>query len=121
MKQISFASTGFDRSSNRNCKREFLDDMDLVVPWAELVALIGPHAPAAKTCRPPFPVKTMLRIYFLQQWFNLSDPTMEEALYDVPLFLQFAVPDLGSSRLSDESTILLLWMVPRRLLTGSVA
>jgi len=106
MKQMSFASTGFERSSKRTRKREFLDEMELVVPWAELVALIAPHAPAAKTGRPPFPVETMLRIHFLQQWFNLSDPAMEEALYDMPLFQQFAGLDLGSSRLPDESTIL---------------
>ena len=106
MKQMSFASTGFECSSKRTRKREFLDEMELVVPWAELVALIAPHAPAAKTGRPPFPVETMLRIHFLQQWFNLSDPAMEEALYDVPLFQQFAGLDLGSSRLPDESTIL---------------
>ena len=103
---MSFASTGFECSSKRTRKREFLDEMELVVPWAELVALIAPHAPAAKTGRPPFPVETMLRIHFLQQWFNLSDPAMEEALYDVPLFQQFAGLDLGSSRLPDESTIL---------------
>lgn len=106
MKQMNFASTGFDRSSKRTRKREFPDEMNLVVPWAELVALIAPHAPAAKTGRPPFPVETMLRIHFLQQWFNLSDPAMEEALYEVPLFQQFARLDLGSSRLPDESTIL---------------
>ena len=87
-------------------KREFVNEMNLVVPWSELVALIAPHAPAAKTGRPPFPVETMLRIHFLQQWFNLSDPAMEDALYDVPLFQQFARLDLGNSRLPDEITIL---------------
>lgn len=103
---MSFASTGFERSSKRTRKHEFLDEMELVVPWAELVALIAPHASAAKTGRPPFPVETMLRIHFLPQWLNLSDPAMEEAFYDVPLFQQFARLDLGSSRLSDDSTIL---------------
>jgi len=60
----------------------------LVVPWAELVALIVPHAPMrnAKGGRPAFAVQTMLHIHFLQQWFNLSDPAMEEALYDTPMF-----------------------------------
>jgi transposase, IS5 family len=70
---------GFERPSKRTRKREFLDEMALGVSWAELVALIAPHAPAAKTGRPPFPVGTMLRIDLLQQWFNLSDPAMEEA------------------------------------------
>jgi IS5 family transposase len=80
----------------------------LVVPWAEVVALITPHAPApsAKGGRPPFAVETMLRIHFLQQWFGLSDPAMEESLHDMPLFQQFVGLEVGSSRLPDESTIL---------------
>ncbi|AOJ12987.1 hypothetical protein WJ02_05020 [Burkholderia vietnamiensis] len=80
--------------------------MTRMVPWTQLVALIAPHAPSAKTGRPPLAVETMLRIHFLQQWFNLSDPGMEEALYDMPLFQQFAELDGGPNRLPDESTIL---------------
>ena len=82
--------------------------MDLVVPWVELVALIAPHAPTpgAKGGRPPFSVQTMLRIHFLQQWFNLSDPAMEEALYDTPMFREFVGLDAGEDNLPDESTIL---------------
>jgi transposase, IS5 family len=78
------------------------------VPWSELVALIAPHAPApgAKGGRPPFAVQTMLRIHFLQQWFNLSDPSMEEALYDTPMFREFVGLDQGEENLPDESTIL---------------
>jgi transposase, IS5 family len=79
-----------------------------VVPWAELVLLIAPHAPApgAKGGRPPFAVETMLRIHFVQQWFNLSDPAMEEALYDMALFREFVGLDAGEDNLPDESTIL---------------
>ena len=86
MKQLSLGESGFERKTKRTRKREFLDEMNLVVPWAELVSLIAPHAPTpgAKGGRPPFAVETMLRIHFLQQWFNLSDPAMEEALYDTP-------------------------------------
>ena len=82
--------------------------MNLVVPWAELVSLIAPHAPApgAKGGRPPFAVEAMLRIHFLQQWFNLSDPAMEEALYDMALFREFVGLDAGEDNLPDESTIL---------------
>jgi IS5 family transposase len=80
--------------------------MSLVVPWTELVALIEPHAPSGKTGRPPFAVATMLRIHFMQQWFGLSDPAMEEALHDVPLYCEFAHLDPGMVRLPDESTIL---------------
>ena len=92
----------------RTRKREFLDEMNLVVPWAALVSLISPHAPApgAKGGRPLFAVKTMLRIHFVQQWFNLSDPAMEEALYDMALFREFAGLDTGEHNLPDESTIL---------------
>lgn len=108
MKQMSLGENGFERKTKRTRKREFLDEMNLVVPWAELVSLIAPHAPApgAKGGRPPFAVETMLRIHFLQQWFNLSDPAMEEALYDTPMFREFAGLDMGEDHLPDESTIL---------------
>jgi IS5 family transposase len=89
-------------------KREFLDEMNLVVPWAELVSLIAPHAPkpSAKGARPPFAVETMLRIHFLPQWSNHSDPAMEEALYDMALFREFVGLDAGEDNLPDESSIL---------------
>lgn len=108
MKQLSLGESGFERKTKRTRKREFLDEMNLVVPWGELVVLIAPHAPApgAKGGRPPFAVETMLRIHFLQQWFNLSDPAMEEALYDTALFREFAGLDMGEDNLPDESTIL---------------
>ncbi len=108
MKQMSLGAAGFERKTKRTRKREFLDEMNLVVPWSELVALVTPHAPTrgAKGGRPPFPVETMLRIHFLQQWFNLSDPAMEEALYDTPMFREFAGLDMGEDNLPDESTIL---------------
>ena len=104
MKQISLAqsTSGFELSIKRTRKREFLDEMNTVVPWAELLALEAPHAPEAKTGRPPFALQTMLRIHFMQQWFGLSDP----ALHDVPLFREFAALDAGVTRLPDESTIL---------------
>jgi transposase, IS5 family len=105
MKQMSLA-TGFELAAKRTRKREFLDEMNLVVPWAELVSLIEPHAPSGKTGRPPFAVLTMLRIHFMQQWFGLSDPAMEEALHDTPLYCEFAGLDAGMTRLPDESTIL---------------
>jgi IS5 family transposase len=108
MKQMSLGESGFERKTKRTRKREFLDEMNLVVPWGELVSLIAPHAPepGAKGGRPPFAVETMLRIHFLQQWFNLSDPAMEEALYDTPMFREFAGLDAGEDRLPDESRIL---------------
>ncbi|MER2551699.1 MAG: IS5 family transposase [Thauera sp.] len=99
------ADLGLNLTTKRTRKREFLAQMERVVPWAALVELVAPHAPEGKKGRPPFPVETMLRIHFMQQWFTLSDPAMEEALHDVPLFREFA--GLGwDTRLPDESTIL---------------
>ena len=108
MKQMSLSESGFERKTKRTRKRQFLDEMNLVVPWAELVSLIAPHAPTsgAKGGRPPFAVETLLRIHFLQQWFNLSDPAMEESLYDMALFREFVGLDAGEDNLPDESTIL---------------
>ncbi len=97
---------GLNLSTKRTRKREFLDEMRRVVPWSKLISLIEPHYPKGKTGRPPFPVATMLQIHFLQQWFGLSDPAMEEALYDVPLYREFAGLDGAITRLPDETTIL---------------
>ncbi len=83
--------------------------MSLVVPWRELVGLIQPFAPTgtgAKGRRLTFAVETMLRIHFLPQWFGLSDPAMEEALHDTPLYCEFARLDAGLIRMPDETTIL---------------
>ena len=79
--------------------------MERVVPWTELVTLIAPYYPESKNGRPPFPLETMLRTHFLQLWFTLSDPAMEEAFFDVPLYREFAqLPEF--TRLPDESTLL---------------
>lgn len=96
---------GLNLSTKRTRKREFLSQMDRVMPWGDLVAVVSPYSRESKTGRPPFAVLTMLRIHFMQQWFTLSDPAMEEALHDVPLFREFAGLSLGD-RLPDESTIL---------------
>ncbi len=96
---------GLNLSTKRTRKREFLAQMERVVPWTELEALIAPYAPQGLRGRPPFLVSTMLRIHFMQQWFTLSDPAMEEALHDVPLFREFAALNY-ETRLPDESTIL---------------
>ena len=96
---------GLNLTTKRTRKREFLDEMNRVVPWTDLVALVAPFAPDGKKGRPPFAVEAMLRIHFMQQWFGLSDPAMEEALHDTPMFREFA--SLGwTTRLPDESTIL---------------
>ena len=99
-------SLGLDLTNKKTRKRVFLDEMERVVPWADLVALIQPYAPEGKRGRPPFAVQTLLRIHFMQQWFGLSDPAMEEALHDTPLLREFAGLGNWQTRLPDESTIL---------------
>ncbi len=103
MKQLGL---GLNLSTKRTRKREFLDEMERVVPWAALVQIVEPYYPKAKTGRPPFGIETMLRIHYLQQWFALSDPAMEEALHDMPVFREFAKLGDGVARLPDETTIL---------------
>ena len=103
MKQISL---GLNLSTKKTRKREFLEEMDKVVPWDVLVQIVAPHYTQARTGRPAFPVETMLRIHYLQQWFGRSDPAMEEALHDVPVYREFAKLDGVLDRLPDESTIL---------------
>lgn len=100
------SSLGLGTSTKRTRRREFLDEMDRVVPWSDLVAQIAPFMPEGKRGRPPFPVESLLRIHFMQQWFTLSDPAMEEALHDMPLFRDFAGLGGWDDRLPDESTIL---------------
>jgi transposase, IS5 family len=102
MKQVAL---GLKLDIKKTRKREFLAQMDKVVPWDDLAALIAPYYPEGKNGRPPFSLHSMLRIHFLQQWFSLSDPAMEEAFFDTPLYSEFAQLE-ALSRLPDESTIL---------------
>ena len=99
------SSLDLSLSVKKTRKREFLGEMDAVVPWAALVQLIAPYYPEGRNGRPPFGLETMLRVHFLQQWFTLSDPAMEEAFFDVPLYGEFAQLDMNG-RMPDESTIL---------------
>ena len=98
------AYLGLNLTTMRTRKREFLAQMEPVVPWPALAHLVALRAPEGNKGRPPFSVKTMLRLHFMQQWFTLSDPAMEEALHDIALFREFA--GLGwDSRIRDVSTI----------------
>ena len=98
-------ATGFERYAKKTRRAEFLEEMELVVPWAELVALVEPHYPKAGNGRRPVGVERMLRMYCLQQWFNLSDPAVEDALYDSPLMREFVGIDLGREAVPDETTV----------------
>lgn len=106
MKQISLANSGFELATKKTRKREFLEQMERIVPWGDLVREIDACIKPVATGRPRFETQTMLRIHFLQLFFGLSDPAMEEALHDMPLYREFARLDPGESKLPDESTIL---------------
>ena len=98
-------ATGFERFSKKTKRALFLEEMEQVVPWAKLCGLIEPHYPQGSNGRPPIGVERMLRIYFLQQWFNLSDPGVEEALYDSAGMRGFVGIDLGRESVPDETTV----------------
>jgi IS5 family transposase len=105
MKQRTLATmNGFERYSKKTRRAAFLEEMEQVVPWAELCALIERYYPKAGNGRQPVGLERMLRIYFLQQWFNLSDPAVEEALYDSVVMRQFVGIDLGQEPVPDETT-----------------
>jgi transposase, IS5 family len=105
MHSMKQAPLNLNLSAKKTRKQVFLEQMEQVVPWADLVALIAPYYPEGKTGRPPFSLQTMLRTHFMQQWFTLSDPGMEEAFFDTPLYREFAQLE-EFARLPDETTIL---------------
>lgn len=98
-------TTGFERYGKKTRRAQFLEEMEQVVPWQKLCALIEPHYPKPGNGRPPVGVERMLRIYFLQQWFNLSDPSVEDALNDSAVMRQFVGIDLGQEPVPDETTV----------------
>ena len=108
MDQLSFASLDYAAKKKRTKRDVFLGEMSAVVPWGILERLIEPHYPkmGPQGGRRPFPLAVMLRIYCLQQWYNLSDPGAEEALYDIQSMRAFAGLDLGRDAIPDETTIL---------------
>jgi len=106
MNQPTFASLAFANKKKKTRREEFLEEMDQVVPWNQLLKVIRKHYPKSGNGRPPLGLEKMLRIYFLQQWFNLSDPAMEDALYDIESMRRFAGIELGQDEVPDESTIL---------------
>ena len=103
MRQATFASAGFERYGKTTRRAAFLTEMDQVVPWPVLCALIEPVYPKPGNGRPPIGLERMLRIYFLQHWFNLSDPGVEEALYESLSMRRFAGIDLGREPVPDET------------------
>ena len=106
MRQQTLAEEGFEKYRKPTRRERFLEEMDRIIPWAELSAVIEPFYPRGEgPGRPPVGVERMLRIHFLQHWFNLSDPAVEEALYDSRAMRRFVGIDLGREPAPDETTI----------------
>jgi IS5 family transposase len=106
MKQTTFASVAWEKKGKVTRRERFLAEMDAVIPWERLLALIEPHYPKAGNGTQPKPMEQMLRIYFMQNWFNLSDPQAEDSLYDIESMRRFAGIELLGHDIPDESTIL---------------
>jgi IS5 family transposase len=105
MRQSSL--TGFEKYTKKTRKEQFLEEMERIIPWSDLTQALKPYYPdPTGPGRRPKGLERMLRIYFMQHWFNLSDPGMEEALYDSRVMRDFAGIDLGEEPAPDESTIL---------------
>lgn len=98
-------ANGFERYTKKTRRASFLEQMEQVVPWQKLCALIEPFYPRVGNGRPPVGVERMLRMYFLQQWFNLSDPAVEDAVYESPVMREFVGIDLGQEPVPDETTV----------------
>ena len=111
MKQQTLAmaadqGAGFETHRKRTRRDEFLDTMNTIMPWAELCAVIEPHYPKRGNGRPPIGLERMLRIHFVQHWFNLADFACEEALYDSTSLRRFVGIDLGCESVPDATTLL---------------
>lgn len=106
MRQQTLADEGFERFRKPTRRDQFLAEMEEVIPWRELCKVIKPFYPKPKGAgRPPVGLERMLRIHFLQHWFNLSDPAVEEALYDSRAMRRFVGIDLGREPAPDETTV----------------
>ena len=106
MKTVSFASLAYENKKKKTRREKFLEEMNQVIPWEELLQIVKKYYPVAGNGRQPMPMERMLRIYFMQQWYGLSDPAMEDALYDIESMRQFADIDIETDVIPDETTIL---------------
>ncbi|MEO6908331.1 MAG: IS5 family transposase [Abditibacteriaceae bacterium] len=106
MSQLTFCSLSYASKKKVTRRESFLQEMETIVPWLDFESLIEPHYPKAGNGRQPMGLSSMLRIYFMQQWFQLSDPGMEDALYDSQSMQRFAGLEVGRDAIPDESTIL---------------
>jgi IS5 family transposase len=106
MRVASFASLAYENKKKKTRREKFLEEMNLVIPWEELLQVIKKYYPVAGNGRQPMPMARMLKIYFMQQWYGLSDPAMEDALYDIESLRRFADIDIEVDVIPDETTIL---------------
>lgn len=121
MRQQTLAQGSFEKYGRKTRREKFLEEAEQIMPWSELLSLIEPYYPKPGKGRPPIGLGIMLRVYFLQHWFNLSDPAAEEALYDSPALRRFAGVDLGRAPAPDETSILnFRHLLERHDLCGSI-
>jgi IS5 family transposase len=119
--QMSFAQSEYAGKKKRTRREKFLGEMEVVVPWARLVAVIEPHYPMGQRGRPPIGIERMLRIYFLQQWYALADEALEDAIYDSQAMRTFAGIDLSVESVPDATTLLKFrHLLERHDLTGRI-
>ncbi len=106
MRSASFASLAYENKKKKTRREKFLEEMEQAIPWEKLLQVVRKHYPMAGNGRQPMPLERMLRIYFMQQWYGLSDPAMEDALYDSEAMRRFADIELEVDVIPDETTIL---------------
>ena len=106
---MSFADAEYAGKRKQTRRERFLIEMDQVVPWKGLIALIEPHYPKGEGGRPAYALMAMLRVHLMQNWFGYSDPAMEEALYETTILRQFSGQHLD--RIPDETMILNFWVI----------
>ena len=106
MQRASFASLAYENKKKKTRREKFLEEMNQAIPWEELLQVVREHYPKAGNGRQPMLLERMLRIYFMQQWYGLSDPGMEDTLYDSESMRRFADIDLEVDAVPDETTIL---------------
>jgi IS5 family transposase len=106
MRTVSFASLAYENKKKKTRREEFLEEMNQVIPWEELLRIVKRYYAVAGNGRQPMPMERMLRIYFMQQWYGLSDPAMEDALYDIESMRRFADINIEVDVIPDETTIL---------------
>src|SRR4030066_805080 len=106
MMTVSFASLAYENKKKKIRREKFLEEMNQVIPWEALIQDIKKYYPKTGNGRQPMPLERMLRIYFMQQWYGLSDPAMKDALYEIEALRRFADIDIAVDVIPDETTIL---------------